>query len=221
MAALKSSATSWATLAAIGALALVAACNKPGATGDAATKETEAKLQQQLLDAKPGDVITIPAGTFHFDRSLSLDVDGVTIKGAGMDKTILSFKGQKAGAEGLLVNASNFTIQDLAIEDSKGDALKVNEGENVIIRRVRTEWTNGPSTSNGAYGLYPVQIKNVLIEDSVAIAAADAGIYVGQSENIVVRRNKASKNVAGIEIENSQHADVYDNVAEGNTGGIL
>lgn len=55
-----------------------------------------------------------------------------------MDKTILSFKGQKAGAEGLLVNASNFTIQDLAIEDSKGDALKVNEGENVIIRRVRT-----------------------------------------------------------------------------------
>ena len=66
-----------------------------------------------------------------------------------------------------------------------------------------------------------MQIKNVLIEDSVAIAAADAGIYVGQSENIVVRRNKASKNVAGIEIENSQNADVYDNVAEGNTGGIL
>ena len=211
----------WATLSAISALALVAACNKPGATSDAATKEVEAKLQQQLLDAKPGDVITIPAGTFHFDRSLSLDVDGVTIKGAGMDKTILSFKGQKAGAEGLLVNASNFTIEDLAIEDSKGDALKVNEGENVIIRRVRTEWTNGPSTSNGAYGLYPVQIKNVLIEDSVAIAAADAGIYVGQSENIVVRRNKASKNVAGIEIENSQNADVYDNLAEGNTGGIL
>ncbi len=211
----------WATLSAISALALVTACNKPGATSDAATKEIEAKLQQQLLDAKPGDVIEIPAGTFHFDRSLSLDVDGVTIKGAGMDKTILSFKGQKAGAEGLLVNASNFTIQDLAIEDSKGDALKVNEGENVIIRRVRTEWTNGPSTSNGAYGLYPVQIKNVLIEDSVAIAAADAGIYVGQSENIVVRRNKASKNVAGIEIENSQNADVYDNVAEGNTGGIL
>lgn len=177
-----------ATMTAIGALALVGACNKPAA-GDAATKDVEAKLQQQLLDAKPGDVIEIPAGTFHFDRSLSLDVDGVTIKGAGMDKTILSFKGQKAGAEGLLVNASNFTIQDLAIEDSKGDALKVNEGENVIIRRVRTEWTNGPSTSNGAYGLYPVQIKNVLIEDSVAIAAADAGIYVGQSENIVVRRN--------------------------------
>ena len=205
------------TMTAVGALVLVAGCKEPVAAPGA----TEANLQQQLLDAKPGDVITIPAGTFHFDRSLSLDVDGVTIKGAGMDKTILSFKGQKAGAEGLLVNASDFTIEDLAIEDSKGDALKINEGENIIIRRVRTEWTGGPKTSNGAYGLYPVQIRNVLIEDSVAIAASDAGIYVGQSENIVVRRNRASKNVAGIEIENSQNADVYDNVAEGNTGGVL
>jgi parallel beta-helix repeat protein len=197
------------------ALVLLAACGSKAPNGE------KFDLQTKLLDAKPGDVITIPAGKFSFDRSLSLNVDGVTIRGAGMDKTILSFKGQKAGAEGLLVNASNFTIEDLAIEDSKGDALKINEGENVIIRRVRTEWTGGPSTSNGAYGLYPVRIKNVLIEDSVAIAAADAGIYVGQSDNIVVRRNKASKNVAGIEIENSQHADVYDNLADGNTGGIL
>ncbi len=180
-----------------------------------------ASFQEKLLDAKPGDVITIPAGKFSFDRSLSLTVDGVTLRGAGMDKTILSFKGQKSGAEGLLVSASDFTIEDLAIEDSKGDALKINEGENIIIRRVRTEWTNGPSTSNGAYGLYPVQTKNILIEDSVAIAAADAGIYVGQSENIVVRRNKAIRNVAGIEIENSVKADVYDNSATENTGGIL
>jgi parallel beta-helix repeat protein len=180
-----------------------------------------ASLQEKLLDAKPGDVIEIPAGIHHFDRSLSLTIDGVTLRGAGMNKSILSFKGQKQGAEGLLVSASDFTIEDIAIEDSKGDALKINEGENIIIRRVRTEWTNGPSTSNGAYGLYPVQTKNILIEDSVAIAAADAGIYVGQSENIIVRRNKALRNVAGIEIENSVNADVFENIATGNTGGIL
>ena len=51
--------------------------------------------------------------------------------------------------------------------------------------------------------------------------ASDAGIYVGQSENIIVRRNKAEKNVAGIEIENSINADVYENVATDNSGGIL
>ena len=50
-------------------------------------------------------------------------------------KTILSFKHQVQGAEGLLVNASDFTIEDLAIEDTPGDGLKVNEGRNIIIRR--------------------------------------------------------------------------------------
>jgi len=66
-----------------------------------------------------------------------------------------------------------------------------------------------------------VLTKNVLIEDSVAIGASDAGIYVGQSDGVIVRRSRAESNVAGIEIENTINADVYDNVATKNTGGIL
>ena len=113
---------------------------------------------------------------------------------------------RRQSAEGLLVSANDFTIEDLAIEDTKGDALKINQSRNVTIRRVRTEWTNGASTENGAYGIYPVQSENILIEGSVAIGASDAGIYVGQSKNIVVRDSRAEYNVAGIEIENSTHA---------------
>ena len=86
---------------------------------------------------------------------------------------------------------------------------------------IRTEWTGGPKSTNGAYGLYPVESKDVLIDGCVAIGASDAGIYVGQSENIIVRNSRAHYNVAGIEIENSYYADVYDNVASHNTGGIL
>jgi len=138
-----------------------------------------------------------------------------------MDRSVLSFAGQIQGAEGLLVNASDFVIEDLAIEDTVGDALKVNEGRNIVIRRVRAEWTGGPDTDNGAYGLYPVQVENLLLEDCVAIGASDAGIYVGQSRNVVVRNNRAEFNVAGIEIENTIGADVYDNLATNNTGGIL
>ncbi len=119
------------------------------------------------------------------------------------------------------MNASNFTIEDVAIEDTKGDALKVNEGSNIVIRRVRTEWTGGPNTNNGAYGIYPVMTQNTLVDGSVAIGASDAGIYVGQSQNIVIRNSRAEFNVAGIEIENSIGADVHDNVATNNTGGIL
>ncbi|MCB1644296.1 MAG: right-handed parallel beta-helix repeat-containing protein [Pseudomonadales bacterium] len=182
---------------------------------------TPRDILARFIEAQPGDVIELPEGKWTLQRSLTLNTDGVTVRGAGMDKTILSFKGQVAGAEGILVNASDFTIEDLAIEDTRGDALKVNEGRNIIIRRVRTEWTGGPKTENGAYGIYPVQTENVLVEGSVAIGASDAGIYVGQSRNIVVRDNRAEFNVAGIEIENSIGADVYNNVAINNTGGIL
>ncbi|WP_372013481.1 parallel beta-helix domain-containing protein [Pseudoxanthomonas sp. 10H] len=188
------------------------------AEGDAAFADV---LRQKLLDARPGDVIEVPAGRYTFDRGLSLRVDNVTLRGAGQDKSVLSFKGQKAGAEGLLVNADHFTIENLAIEDAKGDGLKINEAEHVTIRGVRVEWTGGPKTANGGYGLYPVRTRNVLIEDSIAIGASDAGIYVGQSQDVIVRNSRAEYNVAGIEIENTINADVYGNVATNNTGGIL
>ena len=96
-------------------------------------------LQSKFLNAKSGDVITIPEGTFDFQRSLSLKVDGVTVRGVGIDKTILNFKSQVSGAERMLVTASDFTIEDLAIENAKGDALKINDGKNIVVRRVRTE----------------------------------------------------------------------------------
>ena len=181
----------------------------------------ENQLRASLETAQPGDIIEIPAGQFSFDRSLVLSTDNVTIKGAGMEETVLSFKNQVAGAEGISVSASDFTIENLAIEDTIGDALKINEGNNIIVRGVRTEWTNGPDVNNGAYGIYPVQTTNTLLEGNVAIAASDAGIYVGQSRNVIVRNNTAEYNVAGIEIENTIGADVYGNKAINNTGGIL
>jgi parallel beta-helix repeat protein len=202
-------------------LVVVTACSRQEPPPRPVDDSYQRALQTQLINAKPGDVITIPEGTHEISRGLSLNVSGVTIRGAGMDASILSFRNQVQGAEGLLVSASDFTIEDLAIEDTRGDALKINEGSNIVIRRVRTEWTNGPDAANGAYGIYPVQTENVLLEESVAIGASDAGIYVGQSRNVIVRNNRAEHNVAGIEIENTISADVYGNTAVNNTGGIL
>jgi parallel beta-helix repeat protein len=179
------------------------------------------EVQTALIEVQSGNTIAFPAGTFRFELGLSLDVDGVTIKGAGMDDTTLSFKDQTSGAEGLLVTANDFHIHDIGIEDTRGDALKVLGADGVTIERTRVEWTAGPNETNGAYGIYPVQCKNVLITGSVARAASDAGIYVGQSDNIIVKENRAEENVAGIEIENSTNADVFDNTATKNTGGIL
>jgi parallel beta-helix repeat protein len=208
------------------ALALLAATALAGAAhaktiavtpgGDA-----QEKIQTALLDAKPGDVVQLAAGRYELADGLSLDVDNVTVKGAGPDKTVLVFKGQKGAGEGLLVTSDKVTLRDFAVEDTKGDGIKSKGSDQISFVNLRVEWTGGPSEHNGAYGVYPVSSTNVLIDAVTVKGASDAGIYVGQSKNIVVRKSRAEFNVAGIEIENSYNADVHDNVATHNAGGIL
>jgi len=178
-------------------------------------------LQEELILADPNTVIQLEEGVYDLTSGLSLDVEGVTIRGAGMEKTILSFKNQEAGAEGLYITSDRVLVEDLAIVDTKGNGLKSHTANDIVIRRVRAEWTGGPKTSNGAYGIYPVNSTNVLVEECVAIGASDAGIYVGQSKNILIRNCSASYNVAGIEVENCYGGEVVGNTATNNTGGIL
>lgn len=178
-------------------------------------------VQEAFILAEPGDVIQLEEGRFEFTMQLSLDANTVTVRGRGMDKTILSFKSQDMGGEGLYVTGDSITLEDFGIEDTSGNAMKSNGVKDLILRRIRAEWTGGPKSTNGAYGVYPVDSENVLIEGCIAIGASDAGIYVGQSSNIIVRRNRAEYNVAGIEIENCHGADVYENEVRNNTGGIL
>ena len=196
----------------------------PGVTGKCigvAAGASAQTAQKALIDVQPGDTIAFDSGTYDFRSDLSLTVDNVTIVGHGMAKTILSFKHQTDGAQGLLVTANGFAIHDIAIEDTPGDALKVLGGDGVTITNTRVEWTRGPDPSNGGYGIYPVQCTNVLLDGNIAKGASDSGVYIGQSHNIVVQNNTAELNVAGIEIENSTQADVHDNTATNNTGGIL
>ncbi|MFT3879385.1 MAG: parallel beta-helix domain-containing protein [Gemmatales bacterium] len=180
------------------------------------------ELLTALIKAKAGTVIELAEGTYDFTGSLSLMASGVTIRGAGMAKTILSFKKQDQGKEGIKVeNANDMLIENLTVQDTKGDAIKVQNGTNVTFKKVRTIWSDGPKESNGGYGLYPVTCTNVLVEECDAQCASDAGIYVGQSKNVIVRKCTASRNVAGIEIENCTHAEVTECVATNNSGGIL
>jgi parallel beta-helix repeat protein len=188
---------------------------------DPSTLVTE--LQKRLINAEDGEEIILPEGKFDFQRELSLaDLSDITIKGMGKGKTVLSFKGQIEGAQGMLVkNVKGITLEGFSVLDSKGDAIKVQDCENVIMRDLEASWTSGKSSSNGAYGLYPVSSRNVLMEKCEASYAMDAGIYVGQSQNVVVRDNYVHNNVAGLEIENTITGEVYNNVAKNNTGGML
>lgn len=186
-------------------------------------KSIEQSLKTKFITANDGDTILIPEGHYKFKGTIWLDgKTNITIKGAGIDRTFLSFKGQEEGAEGLKIsNCENISILDLTLQDSKGDLIKAQKVDGLSFINVKTEWLGEPNEENGAYGFYPVDCKNVLLDGCIAIGASDAGIYVGQSINIVVRNCTAYNNVAGIEIENCIKADVYNCLAHENTGGIL
>jgi parallel beta-helix repeat protein len=197
-----------------------------GGTGSSVIKPG-ADAQKQILDAlikaPDGSVIELAEGKFDLTGSLSLEgKKNITFKGQGKDKTVLSFAKQSSGAEGLIVkNCQNFTVTQMALEDPKGDGIKVQDSKDVLISDIRMEWTGVPDSGNGNYGLYPVTCENVIVEKNIVRGASDAGIYVGQSINAIVRNNHVYENVAGIEVENTYFAEVYGNKVENNTGGIM
>ncbi|MEO0883288.1 MAG: parallel beta-helix domain-containing protein [Pseudomonadota bacterium] len=178
-------------------------------------------LQTALITAEDGDEIIMPAGTFELTDGLSLDADRVTLRGAGQSETVLNFSGQTGAGEGLLVTSDDVTLSGFTIQDTAGDGIKSKGADRITYANLTVEWTGEPDEDNGAYGVYPVESSDVLIDGVTVRGASDAGVYVGQSDRIIVRNSVAEYNVAGIEIENSSNADVYNNRAEHNAGGIL
>ena len=228
------------SLVATGIAAALAACGGPSQEASApepATDRADASLnrvvaleagdgfaealQTALITAEPGDEILLPAGEFSFTDGLSLDADRVSLVGAGQDQTVLSFAGQTGAGEGLLVTADDVLLTGFTMQDTAGDGIKSKGADRITYKDLTVEWTGEPDESNGAYGVYPVESSDVLIDGVTVRGASDAGIYVGQSTRIIVRNSLAEFNVAGIEIENSTFADVYGNRAENNAGGVL
>jgi parallel beta-helix repeat protein len=183
---------------------------------------SEDAVQTIVAKAKAGDTIEFGAGTFAFTNEITLAADQLSMKGAGIDQTILDFKAQASGSEGIFAQSvKDLHLEGFTVRDTKGNAIKVLGATGLTVRSIKTLWTADDSSSHGAYGVYPVQSTNVLVEKCVATGASDTGVYVGQSQNVVIRNNEAHDNVAGIEIENTFAADVYGNDSHDNTAGIL
>jgi parallel beta-helix repeat protein len=180
-----------------------------------------------LFQAQEGDTIALPGGRYSFGRPLKLTVANVTITGRGSgadpaNATILSFKGASEGNGFEVRFVKGVTLRNFAVEDAVGNGVFVTDSSDVVIEAVRAEWTTDPQHSSlMAYGIYPVASDNVLITNSKAIGAHDAGLYVGQSMNVRVVGNEVYSNVAGIEIENSRNTIVEDNDIHDNSGGVL
>lgn len=185
--------------------------------------DQQKSILTSFILSSDSSVIQLPEGHFKFDKSLILEgKTNVTIKGQGKDKTILSFKNQSQGAEGIrIANCKNIVLQDFTIEDAAGDNIKVTDTEGILFEDLIIGWTGKVDSTNGAYGLYPVICKNVTVRNCTVFGASDAGIYVGQSDTVLIENNTTYWNVAGIESENSKEVIIRNNTSYENTGGIL
>lgn len=187
-----------------------------------ATPEQIESLVEKFIEAKEGETIEIPGGFYEMNTQLIIDkVNNLTIKGKGMYNSVISFKNITTGGEGMKIAGDNIVLEGFTVIDAPGDCIKTQHCDGLVFRDVNTTWSHQDLSKSGTYGIYPVQCKNVLIEKCEVSHSRDAGIYVGQTENIIVRDNYVFENVAGIEIENSDNAEVYNNLTENNTGGIL
>lgn len=183
--------------------------------------DDQTTIQSALTAAKSGDSVCLARGRFHLTDQLSLSKPEVALRGS--DTTVLDFSGASGAntANALEILANDDVVDTVQIENPLGDGVRATQVDGVTFRNIKVVWTGGPSANNGGYGIYPVSSSKVLVEHCFVSGASDTGIYVGQSNTIVIRDNETTGNVAGIEIENSTDAEVYGNDSHHNAAGIL
>ncbi len=164
--------------------------------------------------------ITIQDLTVVDTAGNGIELRGVDHATLSRVRAIWSSGGGRASADP--INASNFAAK-IKVPCTDPATANPDAPENKLLGALAD--TTSPdytvSKLSGRYGIYPVSSENVLIEDSESIGASDAGIYVGQTNNAIIRNSRSAFNVFGFEIENVQGGEYADNLAECNTGGFL
>jgi hypothetical protein len=96
--------------------------------------DLETRTLDALINAEPKTIIELPAGTYDFVGELSVSVDNIVLRGQGMTAdtgTVLRFDGQTTGSQSILATGNNFVVEDLAVENSPGDAIKIKDSNGV------------------------------------------------------------------------------------------
>ncbi len=169
-------------------------------------------IQAAIDRARRGDRIEVLPSVYY--QSVMVDKAGISLIGVQSNGERPILDGQNKLGDAVQGSADHFLMEGFSIRNYTGNGVVNNKASHVTYRDLIVE-------NPGLYAIYPVECAGVLVEGCVVSGAKDAGIYVGQSREIVVRNNEVFHNVAGIEIENSVHALVSNNSAHHNTAGIL
>ncbi len=196
-------------------------------------------IQAAVDAARPGTRIVVEPGTYTESggtRAVTITKDGIQLVGRSRPgrRVILQQTGTQVhgvwaspddsldpaddelppcGVSGRRLQA--FTLQGITIQGFGGFGAYLACVDGFTLR-------NNTARQNGTYGLFPVRSRRGFIAGNVATdTRSDACIYVGQSEQVLVRNNTASGCVIGLQMENCRHVVMRDNEAFDNTTGII
>jgi parallel beta-helix repeat protein len=213
-----------------GLTAMIEAIDAEYAEGGTYVANGAGALQAAITAADPGDKILLASGDYTEETTISeSDISIVGCGGATDNRPrLLAPAVQTLGRGIFAADVDDLSFQSIEIgpDDTCGtppcpgnysaDGIFVSGGNRLVFRDIVG---NGGRTSR--YAVFPVRSNDILIELCTVIDIADAGVYVGQSQGIVVRYNDVRGSVAGTELENCGNGKAYGNYATGNTGGML
>ncbi|MDB5172966.1 MAG: hypothetical protein JWN51_1739, partial [Phycisphaerales bacterium] len=165
-------------------------------------------LADRLAKAKPGETVVLPAGTFLGGATLP---PGVSLKGAGFDKTVIDATGADAGIS--IDGGSNAGVSDLAIRGARRADLLVTNAQGLTVSRVLVaDSINGISFDN---------VKAGRIENAI-IAGNRYGIILGGgADNVVVNCTLAGNGSLGISFPSGHHAIAFNNCITESSMGVF
>ena len=205
---------------------------------------------QDALDAfvaaLPGDTIEFACGFFDITQTLLLsNTEGVTIKGCGKDKTVLSFRNSN-GVEGILMdNVRGVIVTKLTVADSAGNGFELRSVDHGTLSSVRAYWSSGGgkhsadpiSADNYQDGRLDIPCTDPPTQDPAAqenaggdITSPDYepsdgagryGIYPVKSVNILIENSESTgASDAGIYVGQSSNSIIRNNRAVYNVFGF-
>jgi parallel beta-helix repeat protein len=196
----------------VGALCVALLLGAPPAAAEVLRVASGESLQDALDKAKPGDVVEVEPGTYR--EALTVDTPDITLRGIvrGDARPVLEGGGELN--DGVIASGSPFRMSGFRIQHYKGNGVSTQRVRGVHLEDLVVDDT-------GLYGVYPILSQDITVTHCTITRIRDAAIYVGESRRALVAYNEVHGNVAGIEIENTNDAEVRDNLVYDNTAGIL
>jgi len=226
------------------AAAIAVLCTAASAGARTHVVRSGESIRDAIAQARAGDRIEVEPGVYREGRpgdlnALTITLDGIELIGKPRPGRPVVLENAGNQGFGIWVSPANSAgldpesdperppcgvdgsrIQGFRVEGFTVRGFDVHGVHLACVRGFRIE--DNVAEGNHVYGLFPVLSQDGIVSGNVVRRSdKDAGIYVGQSDRVVIAGNLAEENLLGLEVENSRDCSVIGNELTGNTLGII